>query len=82
MACVFKDITTGSIKTVWNRTPHQFELDVVSHVIKMRCNDYSLKACLLVQGTGGGKSAACQGIGSVDAGKHAKNPSFIKSSFK
>ena len=34
----------------------------------MRCLPNAPQACLLVQGAGGGKSAACQSVGTVDAG--------------
>ena len=34
----------------------------------MRRNNHLPQVYLLVQGTGGGESTACQGIGSVDAG--------------
>lgn len=68
MSDAFKDAITEAMVSVWDRRPHQFQADMIKHIIKMQCDDCSPQACLLVQGTGGGKSAVCQAIGSIDAG--------------
>jgi len=68
MSNVFKDITSEAMSTVWHRTPREFQSNVISHILEMRCEPNTPQATLLVQGTGGGKSAVYQAIGIVDAG--------------
>ena len=65
---IFDSITTEAMQHVWNRTPRSFQLNTISHVIRMRCHPHNPQATLLVQGTGGGKSTVHQTIGTVDGG--------------
>ena len=64
----FNDICSECMESVWQRSPYEFQQKVVSHIIKMQCGENKPQATLLVQGTGGGKSAVYQAIGTVDAG--------------
>ena len=64
----FERITTQAMESVWQHTPHPFQLKVISHVISMRCKPNKPAATLLVQRTGAGKSSMFQTIGVIDAG--------------
>ena len=64
----FDDIVKETMELIWNRSPHQFQTDISSHILKMNCEPNNCEACLLVQGTGGGKSSVFQTIDVVDGG--------------
>ena len=64
----FDDICSESMESIWQRSPYDFQRQAISHIIKMQCGDNQPQATLLVQGTGGGKSAVYQAVGTVDAG--------------
>ena len=49
---VYKDIVTESMKSVWQRIPFEFQGNVLSHMIKMCCENNHPRATLL-QGTSG-----------------------------
>lgn len=53
---------------IWDRAPRDFQREIIPRLLMMRCNPYQLEAMLLVQGTGGGKSAVAQTVGCVDCG--------------
>ena len=57
-----------AMESVWQRTPHPFQLKVISHVISMRCKPNQPAATLLVQRTGAGKSSTYQTIGVIHTG--------------
>lgn len=68
LSTAFDDICSECMESVWQRSPYEFQQKVVSHIIKMQCSRNKPQATLLAQGTGGGKSALYQAIGTVDAG--------------
>ena len=53
---------------IWDRAPRDFQREAIPRLLMMRCNPYQPEAMLLVQGTGGGKSAVAQTVGCVDCG--------------
>ena len=57
----------GMIST-WNCTPPNFQKEVIPRLLMMRCVPNTPSAMLLVQGTGGGKSAVPQTVGTVTCG--------------
>ena len=54
--------------TTWNRTPRNFQKEAIPRLLMMRCVPNTPSAMLLVQGTGGGKSAVPQTVGAVTCG--------------
>ena len=56
------------MKLVWDRTPIDFQREAIPRLLMMRCAPHNPQALLLVQGTGGGKSAVAQTVGCVDCG--------------
>ena len=65
---ICNDVVSESMQSIWQRTPFQFQTNAISHIIKMRCENNKPQATLLAQGTGGGKSAVYQAVGTIDAG--------------
>ena len=61
-------ISNHTMQCVWDRTPHQFQREAIPRLLLMRCAPHTPQALLLVQGTGGGKSAVAQTVGCVDCG--------------
>ena len=53
---------------MWGKTPIGFQREAIPRLLAMRCAPYNPHALLLVQGTGGGKSAVAQTFGIVDGG--------------
>ena len=56
------------MQLVWDKTPNDFQREAIPRLLMMRCAPYNPQALLLVQGTGGGKSAVVQTVGCVDCG--------------
>ena len=56
------------MQEVWDRSPRDFQQVAIPRLLMMRCPPYRPEALLLVQGTGGGKSAVAQTAGCVDCG--------------
>ena len=62
------DIADHAMLEIWNRTPNDFQREAIPRLLMMRCTPNVPQALLLVQGTGGGKSAMAQTVGVVDCG--------------
>ena len=56
------------MQLVWGKTPIGFQRDAIPRLLAMKCAPYNPQALLIVQGTGGGKSAVAQTFGIVDGG--------------
>ena len=64
----FLAISQQAMISVWNRTPRDFQAEAIPRLLMMRCVPNTPSAMLLVQGTGGGKSAVPQTVGTVTCG--------------
>ena len=62
------DISDHAMQEIWHRTPIDFQREAIPRLLMMRCTPNIPQALLLVQGTGGGKSAVAQTVGVVDCG--------------
>ena len=62
------DISTQAMQAIWDRTPQNFQKEAIPRLLMMRCLPHRPEALLLVQGTGGGKSAVAQMVGCVECG--------------
>ena len=62
------NISNQAMHLVWNRSPTDFQKEAIPRLLMMRCAPYTPQALLLIQGTGGGKSAVAQTVGCVDCG--------------
>ena len=67
-ASTLSAISDQAMKSIWDRTPIDFQREAIPRLLMMRCVPYNPQALLLVQGTGGGKSAVAQTVGCVDCG--------------
>ena len=56
------------MQAIWDRSPREFQKEAIPRLLMMRCPPHRPEAMLLVQGTGGGKSAVAQTVGSVECG--------------
>ena len=56
------------MQEIWDRSPRDFQKEAIPRLLMMRCLPHRPEALLLVQGTGGGKSAVAQTVGCVDCG--------------
>ena len=56
------------MQMVWGRTPLDFQREAIPRLMMMRCAPYTSQALLLVQGTGGNKSAVAQTVACIDCG--------------
>ena len=61
-------IAEQAMLATWNRTPRDFQREAIPRLLMMRCVPNVPSAMLLVQGTGGGKSAVPQTVGAVTRG--------------
>ena len=61
-------IAQQAMISVWNRTPRDFQNEAIPRLLMMCCMPNTPSAMLLVQGTGGGKSAVPQAVGTVTCG--------------
>ena len=61
-------IAQQAMQLTWNRTPRDFQNEAIPRLLMMRCIPNTPSAMLLVQGTGGGKSAVPQTVGAVTRG--------------
>ena len=61
-------IAEQAMQSTWNRTPCDFQSEAMPRLLMMRCIPNTPSAMLLVQGTGGGKSAVPQTVGAVTRG--------------
>jgi superfamily II DNA helicase RecQ len=64
----YRAIAQQAMISVWNRTPRDFQNEAIPRLLMMRCVPNTPSAMLLVQGTGGGKSAVPQTVGAVTCG--------------
>ena len=62
------DISDQAMKAIWDRSPRDFQKEAIPRLLMMRCPPHRPEAMLLVQGTGGGKSAVAQTVGCVEYG--------------
>ena len=62
------DVSDHAMQEIWHRTPIDFQREAIPCLLIMRCTTSIPQALLLVQGTGGGKSAVAQTVGVVDCG--------------
>ena len=62
------DISDQAMKAIWDRSPRDFQKEAIPRLLMMRCPPHRPEAMLLVQGTGGGKSAVAQTVGCVECG--------------
>ena len=63
-----QDISRHAMNEIWDRTPRDFQNEAIPRLLMMNCPPYRPQALLLVQGTGGGKSAVAQTVGCVNCG--------------
>ena len=56
------------MQSVWNKIPIDFQREAIPRLLSMRCVPCNPHVLLLVQGTGGGKSAVAQTVSIVDGG--------------
>ena len=56
------------MKSVWNKTPRAFQYEAIESILRMKDGTAENKATLLVQGTGGGKSAVMQTLATLLCG--------------
>ena len=63
-----QDISRHAMNEIWDRTPRDFQNEAIPRLLMMNCPPYRPQALLLVQGTGGGKSAIPQTVGTVFGG--------------
>ena len=56
------------MESVWGKTPHGFQRTVLPVLLDMWCSGGEPGCVLMVQGTGGGKSAIPQTVGTVFVG--------------
>lgn len=64
----YRPIADDAMKTVWDMSPNSFQKEIIPHILKIQFNPNFPMPLLLVQGTGGGKSAVAQTIRGIDAG--------------
>ena len=62
------DISLSAMYDIWDRTPRDFQQVAIPRLLMMRCPLHPPEALLLVQGTGGGKSAVAHTVRYVDCG--------------
>ena len=55
-------ISDQAMQLVWDRTPLEFQREAIPRLLLMRCAPHTPHALLLVQETGGGKSAVAQTV--------------------
>ena len=67
-AATLTSIPDQAMQLVWDRTPVEFQREAIPRLLLMRCAPNTPHALLLVQGTGGGKSAVAQTVDCVDCG--------------
>ena len=58
------------MQMIWGCTPMDFQREAIPRLLMMRCAPYTPQALLLVQGTGGGKSAVAQTVACIDSQGH------------
>ena len=63
-----QDISRHAMNEIWDWTPRDFQNEVIPRLLMMKCPPYRPQALLMVQGTGGGKSAVAQTVGCVNCG--------------
>ena len=64
----YNSIATMAMEEVWSNTPRNFQREAIPYLLMMRCHPNSPSPLLLIQGTGGGKSAVPQTVGVVTRG--------------
>ena len=64
----YNSIATMAMEEVWGNTPRNFQRETIPYLLMMRCHPNSPSPLLLIQGTGGGKSAVPQTVGVVTRG--------------
>jgi superfamily II DNA helicase RecQ len=63
----YDEVTIEAMEQALGYHPHSFQLNVISHIIRMKLDSFNnpIQPTLLVQGTGGGKSSVYQCIGVI-----------------
>ena len=56
------------MQVVWDKTPIDFQREAIPRILEMKYAPCNSQTLLLVQGTGGGKSAVAQTVGCVNCG--------------
>ena len=64
----YHSMSSIAMEQVWGNTPRNFQREAIPRLLMMRCYPNTPSALLLVQGTGGGKSAVPQTVGVVTRG--------------
>ena len=57
---LLSQITVSAISRIWDKTPNQFQLRVIPHILAMSHRNNDCQGVLVVQATGGGKSMVYQ----------------------
>ena len=65
----YEDVAkAGAMLEVWGRCPREYQLEVISGLLKMIAKERKRQGVLLVQCTGSGKSTIPQTVAVVDGG--------------
>ena len=57
---MYTSIACSAMETMWNRTPNDFQSEVIPFILQMIAKDITPQPILLVQPTGSGKSSVPQ----------------------
>ena len=65
----YLNLTIDAMNQIFGYPPHEFQKQVIPHILQMKPNTcHAPTPCLIVQGTGGGKSSVYQSIGIIKGG--------------
>ena len=64
----YEDVAKAAMLEVWGRCPREYQLEVISGLLKMIGKERKRQGVLLVQCTGSGKSTIPQTVAVVDGG--------------
>ena len=64
----FFPIASHAMAALWERNPHEFQMEAIARLLMMQCDSYVPAALLLIQSTGGGKSMVLMTVGVVMCG--------------
>ena len=62
------NIFSHAMREVWDHTPYDFQQVAIPRLLMMGCPHHCSDDILLIQGTGGRKSAVAQTVGCIDCG--------------
>ena len=65
---MYSSIARSAMETVWNRSPNDFQSEVIPFILQMIAQDITPQPILLVQPTGSGKSSVPQTASVVSSG--------------